>query len=351
MQSPDSLQNRYHRQELLEQIGPAGQRRIGASRVLLVGCGALGSTIAELLVRGGAGFIRIADRDIVELTNLQRQVLFDEEDVRRELPKAVAAAQHLRRANSQVTIDPRPVDVHAGNIAELAAPSVDLIVDGTDNAETRYLLNDFAVAHGIPWVYGACVGTEGRVMAIVPGRTACLRCVFPRPPAPGSLATCDTAGVLGPAASMVAAVQSAQALKVLSGNIDAVSGGLLSFDLWAERYAMICTDSARQADCPCCGQRQFEFLESPHAGRAASLCGRNAVQVHARPDGGRLDLNLAASRLAAGGDVERNPYFVRCRLREHEGLSLTVFPDGRVIVQGTADAARARSMVSRYVGS
>lgn len=345
---------RYHRQMLLPQIGPAGQARLGAARVLLVGCGALGTVIAEQLVRAGVGFLRIVDRDVVELTNLQRQVLFDEADAASEMPKVIAAANRLRAVNSSVTIEPLAVDCHAGNVEELvgiqknAAP-VDLILDGTDNAETRYLINDVAIKHGTPWIYGACVGTEGRVMAIHPGKSPCLRCLFPQPPAAGELPTCDTSGVFAPAAAIVASLQAAAAIKLLIGALD-LKNQLTIVDAWGGRFHGVSMADARRADCIACGQRRFEFLDSPLNGASTSLCGRNAVQV--RPGtSATLNLESLAVKLSACGAVERTPHLVRCRLTEPQSMKLTVFSDGRLIVHGTNDVERARSIYARYIGS
>lgn len=354
--------NRYHRQELLPFIGKAGQARLAASRVLLVGCGALGTVIAEQLVRAGVGFLRIVDRDVVEWTNLQRQVLFDETDAREGAPKAVAAQQRLARVNSGVTVDAVVTDAHSGNIEFLVeaagAPDparerpsstrVDLILDGTDNVETRYLLNDVSVKFGIPWVYGACVGTEGRVMAVVPGRTACLRCVFREPPKGADLPTCDTAGVLGSVASLVASMQAVIAFQMLSGHGNEVRSELWSGNAWAGRGRVIAID--RDPDCPTCGRREFTYL-SRDASRSVSLCGRRSVQVSPARADTRLDLAAAARKLTPVGDVQHTPHLVRCRLGGESGIELTVFADGRMIVSGTTDASAARSMYARYVGA
>lgn len=346
------MQNdRYHRQTLLPGIGTAGQARLAQARALLVGCGALGSTIAEQLVRAGVGSLRIADRDIVELTNLQRQVLFDESDAREGAPKAAAAARRLRAINSAVAIEPHIVDVDADNVESLFE-GIDVALDGTDNVATRYLLNDVSVKTGLPWIYGACVGTEGRVMTIRPKLGgACLRCIFPEPPAPQDLPTCDTAGVLGPVASVVGNMQAIAAIKLLSGNEKAVADELLVFDLWNNRIKTISTAGARRSDCPTCSGRQFTFLESAQRELSARLCGRDAVQV--RPSGGsaRIHLPELAEKLTSAGlNVQASPFLVRFQLADG-GLSLTVFEDGRTLVQGTSDVARARSLVARYIGS
>ena len=336
--------DRYHRQSLLPFIGPNGQAKLAAARVLLVGCGALGGVVADQLVRGGVGHLRLVDRDTVELTNLQRQVLFDETDAEGGTPKAAAAARRLAAINSAVTVEPVVADVHAGNVRSLM-DGVTVVVDGTDNAETRYLLNDAAVSAGVPWVYGGCVSADGRVMAIRPGVTPCLRCLFPDPPAVGELPTCDTVGVLGPAAAVVASLQVVAAFKLILGEPTA---GLTVVDLWRNRFHVVDTGD-RRPDCPCCGRREFPFLDRPIEGGVAHLCGRNAVQV--RPaHATSTDLSTLADRLATAGQIERSPFLLRCRLTGEPGLVLTVFGDGRCVVNGTADVARARSLVARYVG-
>lgn len=347
-------ENRYHRQTLLPQVGREGQAKLRAARVLVVGCGALGTVIAEQLVRAGVGFIRIVDRDLVEWTNLQRQVLFDEADARDATPKAVAGARRLGQINAQVTIEPVVMDVDASNVEQLIEiePSadqpggrkVDLILDGTDNAAIRYLVNDVSIKHGVPWVYGACIGVEGRVMPVLPGQSACLRCVFPEAPGPGELPTCDTAGVLGAAVNIVASLQVVEALRLLMGH--EVRPRMLVLDAWQGRLRDVSLAEARRPDCVCCGRRDFGFLNAPGTAGTTSLCGRDAVQV--RPDRmGRVDLEQLARRLEAAMPVERNRYFLRIR---PDGQMLTVFGDGRVIVSGTRDPGRARSLVSRYVG-
>lgn len=340
---------RYHRQTLLPQIGSAGQERLGASQVLLVGCGALGCNIAQHLVRAGVGHLRIVDRDLVEMTNLQRQVLYTQADTDNQTPKAIAAAGHLRDANPSVTVEPVVADVNSGNIAELAESAgfgAGVILDGTDNVKTRYLINDLAVREGVPWIYGACIGMEGRAMAVVPGKTACLRCVFPEMPSPGELATCDTVGVLGPAAAMVGSMQASMAIRFLvHGEAPA---GMLALDAWDMRLRTISTP--RQEDCICCGQHRYEVLDRPADVDAATMCGRDAVQVRA-PRGTKVDLLALADRLRAVGSAQAHAAFLRFRPAEALAITLSVFPDGRVIVNGTSDIAAARSLVARYVGS
>jgi adenylyltransferase/sulfurtransferase len=347
--SPESLA-RYQRQMLLPQIGPAGQRRLADASVLLIGCGALGSVIADQLARAGVGHMRICDRDLVEPGNLQRQVLYDESHARQGLPKAVAAAERLGQINSSINVDPQVVDVHAGNIERLASlsPAADLVLDGTDNVEIRYLINDLCVKRSLPWVYGGCVGTVGRVMVIRPGITPCLRCVYPQPPGPGELPTCDTAGVLGPAAAVVGAMQAAAAIRLIVGEEGASKCELLTVDVWSGRFRSISLDDARRGDCLTCGQRRFEMLER-FASDTTSLCGRDAVQVRPARNGPPMDPQALAERLSHAGPVERTPFFVRCRLEG--GMTMTVFTDGRAIVKGTTDTARARTLYARYVGS
>jgi adenylyltransferase/sulfurtransferase len=339
--------DRYHRQTLLPQIGTEGQRKLRAASVVLIGCGALGTVIADQLVRAGIGKIRMIDRDIVELTNLQRQVLFTESDAREEIPKAIAAAKRLREVNSDVAIEPLVADVHAGNVEEVIA-GADLGLDGTDNAQVRYLVNDAAVKHGLPWIYGACVGIEGRAMLIRPGITPCLRCVFPEPPAAGELPTCDTVGVLSSAASIVASIQVMLAMKFLTGGATR-DASLITVDAWSPQLRTMNLVDGKRNNCITCAQRRFEFLDRP-ANHSVSLCGRDAVQVQPgrKPSDDQRELEV---RLRSVGAVERTPYFLRCTLRDASALRLTVFPDGRTIVHGTSDPTRARAIYDRYVGS
>jgi molybdopterin/thiamine biosynthesis adenylyltransferase len=344
---------RYHRQFLLLQVGVEGQEKLARSRVLLVGCGALGSVIAEQLVRAGVGTLRLVDRDLVELSNLQRQVLFDEQDAAEQAPKAVAAARRLARINSQVAIEPIVADVNPDNVERLAGVergerSVDLIIDGTDNVETRYLLNDVSVKHGIPWIYGAAVGTEGRCMAIRPGTTACLRCLFREAPAPAELPTCDTAGVLASASSVVASIQATHTLQILLGHEPPAL--LTSFDIWTGRFRTISTAGARDPDCITCVRKHFEFLDNRAVSRSASLCGRNAIQVRPARDIA-MDLTALAQRLSTVGETERTPYLLRCKLWEPRDVRLTVFTDGRAIVHGVIEPDRARAIYARFIGN
>jgi molybdopterin-synthase adenylyltransferase len=338
---------RYSRQVAFPGIGRDGQRRVLAGRVALLGAGALGATLAEQLVRSGVGFTRIVDRDVLEESNLGRQALYTSADAARRLPKAIALAEHLRRFNPEVEIDPRVEDLSAENVAELL-DDVDVVVDGTDNFETRYLVNDHAVRRGRPWVYGACVASRGLTAVVLPGETPCLRCLYPEPPPPGASDTCETAGIIAPAANLVASLEAVEVLKLLAGARDRVRRTWLSIELWPFRMAEFGGDDPRpDPDCPCCGRREFPFLEGASAPRTIKYCGRDAVQViPARR--ARLDLDALAGRLSAVGRVERNEFLVVLDAPPHV---VTVFADGRALVKGVKDAAEARSLYDRYVGS
>jgi molybdopterin-synthase adenylyltransferase len=336
---------RYVRQSLFAGIGRKGQERLLASRVLLVGCGALGSHIASSLVRAGVGAITIVDRDFLELNNLQRQVLFDEDDVAAGRPKAVAAAQKLGRINASVRVEPVVGDFHSGN-AEQRVRDHDLVMDGTDNFAARYLINDACVKTGRAWVYGGVVAGYGMSMVVIPGETPCFRCVFPEPPAPGTTPTCDTVGVLEPAVAAVAALQCMEALKLLSGAREQVRAELVHLDLWENRILQMKVGE-RDPACAACGRGEYEFLSAQRAWTATSLCGRNAVQVTPAL-AATLDLHALAERLRAVGQVEVNAWLLRLRVGEHE---LTVFADGRAIIKGTSDETVARTLHAKYVGA
>ena len=335
--------NRYAKQVLFRPLGKEGQERLRRSRVTVVGLGALGSVLANHLARAGVGFLRLCDRDFVELDNLQRQVLYDEDDVRAALPKAAAAAAKLAKVNSEVALDPRVTDVSHANAEDLAR-DVDRVLDGTDNFETRFILNDACVKLGRPWVYGGCVGSYGMVMAVLPGEGPCFACLVGERPAPGTSPTCDTAGVLNTAVAVVASLQANEGLKILLGKKEALAGGLQTVDLWSNSFQII--KVPRSAGCEVCGARKFRHLESSPSG-ATSLCGRNAVQVTPAP-GATLDLAETERRLAPLGTVRRNAYLLKFAA---DGCELTIFPDARAIIQGTEDLARARSLYARYVGS
>lgn len=334
--------SRYSRQELFAGIGREGQEKIRRSRVLVVGCGALGSATAETMARAGVGALTLVDRDFVETTNLQRQSLFDEEDAALARPKAIAAEARLVRLNSEVAVRGIVADVDAA-LADRLVREADLVLDGTDNFETRYVLNDVCVRAGVPWVYGACVAAHGAALAVRPGKTPCLRCVLGERPAAGSGETCDTSGVVAPIVQVVAGVQAAEALKILAGRETALVDGLVTVDLWAGTFD-VAGFAGRAPWCPSCAQGRFDYAEAPPAG-AAVLCGRDAVQL--RTGGLPIDVLRLAARLRAAGEVVANEHLVRLRASDAE---LVVFADGRAIVKGTADAARARAVLARYVG-
>ncbi len=335
--------SRYAKQILFAPLGREGQERLGRSRVTLIGLGALGSTLASHLVRAGVGFVRLCDRDFVELDNLQRQVLYDEEDVQAALPKAQAAAAKLARINSEVRLDPRVSDVNFATVLDLVQ-DVDLVLDGTDNFETRFILNDACVKLGRPWIYGGCVGSYGMVMTVLPGEGPCFACLVGGLPGPGSSPTCDTAGVLNTAVGVVASLQATEALKLLAGRKEALLGGLETLDVWHNTRQRIRVP--RSETCAACAKREFRHLEENPSG-ATSLCGRNAVQI-VPPRGSAIDLAEAERRLGALGKVRRNAYLLKFTA---DGCELTLFPDARAIIQGTDDLAKARSFYARYVGS
>lgn len=343
--------DRYSRQVLFEQVAVDGQRALLASRVVLVGCGALGSALADMLVRGGVGHLRICDRDHIELNNLQRQSLFDESDIERNLPKAIAAAGKLSRINSGVTIEPVVADVTCDNVERLTRGAA-LILDGTDNFETRYLLNDVAIKTGTPWIYGAVIGASGLVMPVLPGETACLRCVFENAPPPEISPTCDTAGVIAPAVNVVASLQMVEAMKLICGKRDAINRSLVSVDAWSGRLTHINTSKARRGDCICCGRRDFEYLDGRAASTAITLCGRDAVQIspNSREEDRGVDLSLIAKKLNAvtAEPVAVNEHMLRATV---DRFIITVFPDGRTIVKGTTSAEEAKTVRAKYIGT
>jgi len=337
--------DRYSRQSRFWGIGRAGQERLCAGRVLVIGCGALGSVAVDLLARAGVGHITVVDRDFVELSNLQRQLLFDEADAAAGTPKAIAAARAVARINSEVEVRPFVADVTPTNVEEFVA-HVDVVLDGTDNFETRYLVNDASVKLGVPWVYGGAIGSTGMSMTIVPGETACFRCLFPAPPPVGTMATCETAGVLAAGVVTVAAMQCAEVMKLLVGDRENRSRGLTAIDIWTNDHLQA-EGRLRDPGCPCCGQQRFEYLDAVVTSRTASLCGRDAIQVN---PGRALAVDLAdlGRTLKATGPVTSNEYLVRCVVDGHE---MTIFADGRAIIKGTTDLSVARSLYARYVGT
>jgi len=339
----DSLQQKYSRQMLFAGIGPEGQQRLLASRAAIVGCGAIGGAAANLLVRAGVGYLRIIDRDFVEPSNLQRQTLFDESDALNVLPKAVAAERKLRSINSSVSVEGVVADLSPLN-AEALLDGVDLLLDGTDNFESRFLMNDVAVRSGRPWIYAAAVASYGLTMTIRPGASACLACLLESGTSQGLEETCDTIGVLGPIVNLIASLEAAEALKILSGHPEALNGRLLSSDVWTGRMQSI--SLARRPDCRACARRDFTYLSGEVQPRI-TLCGRDSVQIHERARS--LDLGVLEARLKPlVDDVRQNQFLLRFRIAPYE---MTVFADGRAILKGTKDPAVARSLYARYIGA
>jgi molybdopterin-synthase adenylyltransferase len=347
-QSLDSARNkfdeRYSRQILFRGIGPEGQRKLATGRVAIVGCGATGSALAGLLARAGVGTLRIIDRDYVEPSNLQRQSLFDERDAADSLPKAIAAARKIAAFNSQTVVEPKVEDLVPANI-EALLEGMPLILDGTDNFETRYLINDYAVSRSLPWIYSAAVGSYAVTFNIVPGQTACLACIFPDPPR-GLVETCETSGILNSAVHLVASIAATEALKVLVDGMSAphLRRTMLSFDVWTNEHAEISAARPR-ARCRACGERDFVHLDGegrPHI----TLCGRNSVQIHERQR--PIDFIELDRRLQPHGIVRHNDFVLKFW---HEPYEMTLFPDGRAIIKGTTDTSVARSLYARYVGS
>ena len=363
--------DRYNRQVLFSALGEEGQQRICRATAVVAGCGALGTASANALARAGVGSLRVIDRDVVEESNLHRQVLFDEQDCRENLPKAVAAQAKLRLANSSIAVTGVVTDINPANVEQLIA-GADVVVDGTDNFETRFLLNDACVKHGVPWVYGGAVGSTGMTMTIVPGQTPCLRCVFESPPAPGMSPTCETAGILGALPGVIGNWQASEALKICAGRRDAVCTQLVTIDLWTCEVRQFNVAGARdQGSCPCCHSRRFEFLEGKAASTSTGLCGRHAVQINPRT-GGALDLQALAARLRANAAVsavvasrfllkftapsadtgsQQQTEAARGTLPGQQGLEFTVFPDCRAIIKGTTDVTEARTAYAKYIGA
>ncbi len=333
---------RYSRQILFRPIGEEGQKKLAAAHVAVVGCGATGSAVASLLARAGVGTLTIIDRDYVEPSNLQRQVLFDEQDAAESLPKAIAAARKIAAFNSEIVCEPKVADLTPTTCAELLGPA-QLVLDATDNFETRYLVNDYCVEQGRPWIYAAAVGSYGVTLNILPGETACLACVFPAPPT-GVVETCDTSGILNSAVNLVASIEATEAIKFLVGAKDKLRRTLLSLDVWTNDRSEIST-AKRRPDCQCCGARDFVHLAG-EARPQITLCGRNSVQIHERNR--PIDFVELESRLAPHGQVKHNDFILKFFREPYE---LTLFPDGRAIIKGTTDTAVARSLYARFIGS
>lgn len=337
------MNDRYSRQTLLPWIGKEGQREIGSKAAAVVGVGALGCTCAALLARAGVGRLFLVDRDFVEESNLPRQILYTQADAAGRLPKAVAAASHLAESRPDLAVEPLNADLD-GELARTLFSECAVVLDGTDNFETRYLLNDASVESGTPWIYAGAVGTAGSVMTVRPRSSACLRCLFPQVPPPGSAPTCDTVGVLGAAASVAASVQAAEAVKILTGRGDLCAEGMLSFDLESGSFSRVL--KRRDPACPCCVLMQLGFLEETSGSRTHRVCGRDGVLVLA-PKGTHLDLKATEDRLAVVATVFSNPYLLQT---VWEGHAVTLYADGRALIQGTDDPARARALYAKYLG-
>lgn len=340
----EKLEERYSRQTLFRGIGVEGQRRLAAGRVAIAGCGATGSALASMLARAGVGTLRIIDRDYVETSNLQRQSLFEEKDAAESLPKAIAAARKIKAFNSEIVVEARVDDAVPGNI-DVLLEGMDVILDGTDNFETRYLLNDYAVKNSVPWVYAAAVGSYGVTLNVLPGKAACLSCIFPETPR-GMVETCETSGILNSAVNLVASIAATEAMKLLIGGAAAekLRKTLWSYDVWTNQQAEIAASTSRP-DCRTCGDRDFVHLAGegrPHI----TMCGRNSVQIHerARP----IDFAEMQRRLESHGLVRHNEFVLKFWREPYE---MTLFPDGRAIIKGTTDTGIARSLYARYVGS
>jgi adenylyltransferase/sulfurtransferase len=335
------ITDRYSRQTLFPGIGEEGQRKLGNSCAVVIGCGALGTIIATSLVRAGIGKVKIIDRDFIEYHNLQRQLLFDEEDVKNQLPKAIAAERHLKKVNSSIEIEGVVADVNYTNIEKFVGDA-DIILDGLDNLETRYLINDVSLKHNIPWVYGGAIAALGMTMTVIPHETPCFRCVASSPTKGETVLTCDTAGVISPAPFIIGSIQSAEAIKILVG-AETINRELIQIDVWRAEFSRF--KVGRRDDCPAC-QGEYEFLEARFGTRATSLCGQNAVQV-LNPEAGKVSLEELAARLKPLGEVSYNEFMLRFRVDSHE---IVVFPDGRAIVKNTNDEALARGLYAKYIG-
>lgn len=338
---------RYSRQILFPPIGMEGQRKLGLGRVAIVGMGALGTVLANHMVRAGVGYVRIIDRDFVDKSNLQRQMLYDEEDASATIPKSIAAAKRLQLVNSNVIIDPHVCDLNATN-AEQLLHDVDMILDGTDNFAVRFLVNDVSMKLGIPWIYGGAVASRGVSLTIIPERTPCLRCLFPQAPAAGTTDTCDTAGVIGGIIHVVASFQATEALKLLVGATEQLNLSMQQWDLWFNQNSAIRVSGAKKSDCPACALKQYEYLDAHlESDTIQSLCGRNSVQIHPVIPSTQ-PLEYWEERLQPLGLVEKNRFLLK--FHASEDIQIILFPGGRVLIQGTEDLIQAKSLYSRYIG-
>lgn len=342
-----TMNDRYSRQILFDQIGEEGQQRISQSKVVIIGCGALGAVAAETLARAGVGHLILVDRDFVEESNLQRQIIFEESDALERLPKAIAAAKRFARVNSHIQIEPIVTDVNYENIEEIIA-GANVVIDGTDNFETRFLINDACLKSKTPWIYGAAVGSYGLTMTIVPPSSPCLRCVLEAMPEPGSGPTCDTAGVIMPIVTTIASIQSAEAMKLLTGQADKLHRSLIRIDVWDFQFNRLDLSGFNDQDrCSACSKGEFAFLRGAGRQVTTTLCGRNAVQI-GRSGVGAVNFATLAERLKPAGEVAFNDFLLRFRV---DGYDITVFRDARSIIRGTTDPAVARGLYARYIGS
>ncbi len=337
--------SRYERQYILKEIGREGQAKLEESRVAVVGIGALGTVSANLLARAGIGHLVLIDRDYLEITNLQRQVLFDENDLKNNLPKAVAAAEKLRAVNSEIEIRAEVADINPDTITKLLQ-GANLIIDGTDNFETRFLLNDYALKNKVPLVYGGAIQTEGMVYVVFPGEGPCLRCLFEVAPSPSDSQTCDQVGILAPVAHFIASFQAVEAIKILAGKKQDVERRLLKVDLWSRQFKTISVDHLKANPCTGCRSGDYPYLSKKTENRVVPLCGRNAVQISHGGDQ-PIDLKKIAERLGGQGDIQVNDYLLRFR---KDLFEITVFSGGRAVVKGTEDVGQAKSLYAKYIG-
>lgn len=336
------MEQRYSRQIIFPRIGPEGQKHLSAGSVIILGAGALGTVTANNLTRAGIGRIKIVDRDLVELNNLQRQILYDEADVRKRLPKAIAAVEKLKKINSSIKLEAEVLDIQPHNIERLI-DGFDLVLDALDNMETRFLVNDACVKKNIPWIYAAVLGSFGMTMNIMPGKTACLTCMIKELPAPGTMPTCDTAGIVNTIPSIIASIQNTEAIKMLIGSGE-ISTQLTYIDIWDQSYNRVI--QKRKPNCPTCGKKKFEFLKGEKVSHTLTLCGRHAVQISPATET-QLSLSNLKQKLEPLGDVFDNGYLLSFKVTDYE---LVIFPTGRVIVKGTSDEATARSLYAKYIG-
>jgi len=338
---------RYARQSAFQGIGRAGQEKLSTCRVMILGCGGLGSASTSILARAGVGYLKLIDRDFLELNNLQRQILYEEHDVKEGLPKPIAARNKIEYINSTIHVEPVIADVNRFNI-EKFIKDVDLVIDASDNFETRFLLNEACVKHNRPWIYGAAIESYGLAMNIIPGKTACFRCIMDNIPQPGSTPTCETVGVLASIVCTIASIQCAEAIKILTGNTKNINRNLISIDVWQNSYETIdVTKENIQKNCPVCNQKKFDFLEGKQGSAFTTLCGRNAVQILPFKET-KINLAKLAIDLSGLGIVKANEYLIRFEIDSYE---LSIFPDGRTIVKGTTDTGIARGLYSKYVGN